>query len=255
MKRKLRNFFASLLTLLLIPTLVFAQNYSLTGTDIHLTVDDTIWYVFTRDNIKDNPELVELGLTYEDMTSIFEENEAYMDALLVYEDGAFLELFVRKMVVEDVELVNLSNYSNKEVEEFAKGVAEGIDGATSELYESKYKFAKVEFYDDELDYYVCEFVTYVNKDLYVVSFQSLTEFSDWEYEEMESIVNSVNFNIDESLKEPKSNILDGVLSTGLKGGLVGGIVGLISMGIKKLKNKDNDIEEYISVTNQDNENT
>ena len=36
------------------------KTYSISGSDIFLDIDDSIWYVFTRDNIENNPELDEL---------------------------------------------------------------------------------------------------------------------------------------------------------------------------------------------------
>ena len=42
-----------------LPVSVYAETYSLGGTDMSIDVDDSLWYVFTRDNIKDNSELKE----------------------------------------------------------------------------------------------------------------------------------------------------------------------------------------------------
>ena len=63
-----------------LPITTYAETYNLGGTDMSISVDDTVWYVFTRDNIKNNSELEELGITYEAMYEILHNNEAYMDA-------------------------------------------------------------------------------------------------------------------------------------------------------------------------------
>ena len=36
------------------PISVYAETYHLGGTDMSIQVDDSSWYVFTRDNIKNN---------------------------------------------------------------------------------------------------------------------------------------------------------------------------------------------------------
>ena len=45
--------------MVLMPISVFAETYHLGGTDMSIRVDDSAWYVFTRDNIKNNSELDE----------------------------------------------------------------------------------------------------------------------------------------------------------------------------------------------------
>jgi len=84
-KRTACIFIATVFCLVLfVPVSASAQTYSLGETDIHISLDDTVWYVFTRDNIQDNAELEELGLTYEAMYDILHNNDAYMDAILFY---------------------------------------------------------------------------------------------------------------------------------------------------------------------------
>ena len=113
-----------------LPVSVYAETYSLGGTDMSIDVDDSLWYVFTRDNIKDNSELKELGISYNSMYDILYTNEAYMDALLLYEDGGFVELFVRKKTLEKG-IVNLSNYEDAEVLDLAKAIAKKRGGRVS----------------------------------------------------------------------------------------------------------------------------
>ena len=60
--------------LMLIPTLGYATTFELKNTDMDITIDESEWYVFTPDNILDNPELEELGLTYEYMLESFQNN-------------------------------------------------------------------------------------------------------------------------------------------------------------------------------------
>jgi hypothetical protein len=166
-----------------LPITTYAETYNLGGTDMSISVDDTMWYVFTRDNIKNNSELEELGITYEAMYEILHNNEAYMDAILYYEDGEIVEFFVRKRAL-DTGIANLSNYKDSEVLELAKELAKKQGASTYSVYENQYKFAKLEYVDSNLGYYICEFVTCVNKDNYTFTFQSTSQFTDEEYAEI-----------------------------------------------------------------------
>ena len=137
-----------------------ALYYDLNGTDMSVFVDDTVWYVFTRDNIKDNPELEELGISYDQMHSILYDNYVYMDAFVIYENGGFVELFIRKKAL-DTEVVNLANYSNEQVLELAELLAEKQGAEVYSVYENQYKFVKLEYVDSNYGYYVCEFATII----------------------------------------------------------------------------------------------
>lgn len=241
-----RNFFLILSVILCValflPVTTYAQAYQMSGTDMTITVNDTEWYVFTRDNIKDNPELAELGVSYEDMHSILYDNEAYMDAILFYEDGGYIEFFVRKRPL-DTGLVNLSNYKDSEVATFAKEIAKKQNTDNYGVYENTYKFAKLEYFDATYNYYVCEYITVVNKDDYTLTFQSETEFTEWEYEEIKRIVDSIQFDVDTSLKEKTGS--NSLIARVIGGGVAGGIAGLI-IGLKNKKKKKTDVEPIVN---------
>ena len=123
MKRTLFTFVIAFCLILALPVTTYASTYTMNDTDVSIQIDDSIWYVFTRDNIKDNPELDELQITYDYMNDFFNSNNTYLDAVLYYEDGNYTELFIMKSEV-DAGIVNLSNYEEKEILEIAKGVAE-----------------------------------------------------------------------------------------------------------------------------------
>ena len=58
MKRNICMLLTVILCLVaLFPVTASAKTYTLSDTDMQISIDDTYWYVFTRDNIKDNPEL------------------------------------------------------------------------------------------------------------------------------------------------------------------------------------------------------
>jgi len=223
-----------------LPTTTYAKTYSLSDTDMSISVDDTSWYVFTRDNIKNNPELEELGVTYETMYDILHDNEAYMDAILYYEDGDYIEFFVRKRPL-DTGIVNLSNYEDSEVLELAKELAKKQGAEEYSVYENQYKFAKLEYFDSNYGYYICEYVTCVNKDNYTLTFQSTSPFTEWEYDEMKKIVDSAQFDVDTSLKEPKTtSFFDSVVGKTIGGAVVGGAVGAVVAIVNKKKKKSSE---------------
>ena len=92
---------------------VSAKEYTTSDTDLTISIDDSYWYVFTRDNIEGNPELEELGITYDYIHDIMMEKKIYIDALVVYDDGSVLELCVVKNKSNGI--VNLSNYDDEDV--------------------------------------------------------------------------------------------------------------------------------------------
>ncbi|MBO5867889.1 MAG: hypothetical protein J6Q54_03145 [Oscillospiraceae bacterium] len=239
MKRKFLSLFAIILCLVLcLPSPALAATYKLGDTAVSISVDDTIWYVFTRENIENNAELDELGVSYQDMYAILQDNDAYMDAVLFYEDGTYLELFVCKTVV-DAGVAQLSNYKTKEVEELAKELAKDLAIDTYSVYENQYKYVKLEYVDDTYGYYVCEYVTIVNKDTYSLKFQSETAFVDAEYEEMKKIVDSIAFDVDTSLKEPEDSFAESTLVRTVSAAVIGGVIGgVVSWRNKKKKEKE-----------------
>ncbi len=72
--------------LFIIPINVWATTFDLKDTDMSITINEDIWYVFTPDNILNNPELDELGISYEYMVNVFSDNRAYLDAVLFFQD-------------------------------------------------------------------------------------------------------------------------------------------------------------------------
>ena len=238
MKQRVHILLTICLLFVCLPMSVSAQTYTPSDTDMTIQVDDSYWYVFTRDNIENNAELEELGVSYEKIYDILYNNYMYMDALLVYQDGDYVEFFVRKKELT-TDLINLSNYSDKDVQTFADTLAEKQGADEYSIYENQYKFCRSNYHDAELGFYVCEYVTVVNKNSYTFTFQSPTEFNDAEYEEFKNIVDSVQFEIDPSLKEPKrSSGWERVIVKTIAGAIGGGFVGFILSLFMKTKKKN-----------------
>lgn len=235
--------------LLFLQTTVVATNYKVYGTDLTVSIDDSEWYVFTRDNIENKDELDAVGLTYEYMYDVLYNNMAYMDAFLLYEDGSFLEFFIRKTDISDI--VNLSNYSNDEVLLLAEKLANRANSSKYSVYESNYKFVKLEYVDtvSDISLNICEYLTVVNGESYTLTFQTNEDFDSSRYSEIKDIVDSIKFIIDESLEETTSlavnnsrpSIFDGVLEKAIAGAIFGGLVGLFRTIKSKKKKKIEDV--------------
>ena len=229
---------------LVLPLSVQANTFELSGTDMSVEIDDSEWLVFTRDTIEDDAMMEELGASYDDLHDILYNNDAYMDAVLYGEYGDFVELIIRK-TEQDPGKVNLSNYSDEDVLEFAEALAERQGADDYSIYETEYKFVRAEYKDKNVDYYICEYVTIVNKESYTLTFQSPTKYDEEDYEVITEIVESVSFDVDASLKEKTQDSFGKTVMFGaIKGAIIGGISGGLAAWIIKItKAKKNKKEE------------
>lgn len=219
--------------MVLSPMSVCAKEFEIGDTDLTIEIDDSSWYVFTRENIEDNAELDELGISQDYMHDVLYNNLAYIDALLLSDDGNFVELIVRK-TANDSGLVNLSNYDDENVMAFADELAKKQGSDDYRVYENEYKFIKSEYVDSNLGYYIYEFVTVVNKENYTFTFQSNNSYDVEMRKQMQKIIDSIEFDIDESLEEPGTiGIVEKVLIGAAVGGGVGAVIGLVNKKKKK----------------------
>ena len=254
MKHRIRFLFAVLILCLVFPLTVYAETYSMSDTDISICIDDTSWYVFTRDNIQDNPQLDELGITYDFIESVLYDNMAYMDAFRFGEDGNFLELFIRKQRVEN-SYTNLANFSDEEVLELAAGFGDQQNIDKYSVYGKQYKFVKLEFYDTTYETYICTYLTIVNKDMYTLTFQSQVPFADGDLDEIQKIVDGVSFDVDYSMEEtilsyseePQiTSVSDEVMETLITSVITGSLLGLFAWLCGRMKKRQKVKKEDIS---------
>lgn len=199
MKRILGALLAIVCLIAVAPMTVYATTFNVEDTNMSFYINEEIWYVFTRDNIQNNPELDELGFTYEKMHQILEENNAYVDAAMFYENGEFVEMFVR-IVDVDTEIINLADYEDKDIAPLAQELIERQKADTYYICETndgknKYKFINIEYVDEATGFYIWEFMTVINQKDYTITFQSNKPYSDTEYSEMESIIGSISFKL------------------------------------------------------------
>lgn len=213
----------SLLMLFIIPVLTKAEQVDVSSAGFSLNLPDE-WYVFTRENIKNNSELEELDLTYDFMNDLMNENDMYVDA---FDDD---EEFITSVVdIEDVG--NLNDYFDSEIEDLALEI-QSIAGADSyELYENDYKFIYLEYMD--AGYYIINYYTIIADRAYTFTIQKETEFTSAEKEAYKAIIDSIHFDNYVAVDNSKEMI---VVIAGVGLVLVLGIGAII---ISKVKDKNN----------------
>ena len=195
MKRTLRVLIVLALCLLtILPTTAFATTFTCYDVGISMDFDEDYWYVFTRDNLEGNPELDELGISYDFMYSYFQDNNAHLDAITLYDDDTYLEIVLQQGgYISQVE--DLSSYSDSDVLDFASGVAQELgvsdyDAATI----GEYKYAVVEYISAST--YFHEYYTIVDYITYVFTFSSPVSFTANQYDEIYDVMSSVSFEDD-----------------------------------------------------------
>ncbi len=134
MKKIFKTITILMMFVVLCPVLVNAKEYTISTTDIKVDIDDSTWKVFTRDNIKDNKQLEELGIKYEQLNKLFIDGNIYLDALKGLETKEYVELFVMKKTADKVK--NLSNYSTSEVRKVAKALADKEKAKEYDVFET-----------------------------------------------------------------------------------------------------------------------
>lgn len=210
-----------------------AQSYALLEKDITIDVPDD-WYVFTRDNIKNNAELESLQIQYEYMKNMFESNYAYMDAFVIYDDGSSLEMFVR--IKENNAIMNLSNYADEEVMELSGELAKNGGYSNYDVYVEDYKFAVSKYAQQDVN--LIEYYTIVNGYGYTITFQKSNDYTGEEEKLIESIIDTIEFDVDEMLEEPVvDDFFDRIINWCVIGVLVGGGTGAVIGIIIAIKNK------------------
>ncbi len=195
-----------LFLLMLFPLFVEAKTYQPSGTDLSISIDDYTWYVFTRDNIRNNPELKEIGLTYEEMNTNMKSNDLYLDAILFDENdnNETLELLI-KLVDLDDEAGNLHTYSDKEINEIGKEMvktfkAMEFDIDDFKVYKNKYKFLEFEWQYDGYNFYY--FFTTINGQGYGFTVQKINAITHSDKITIKNIIDSISFDIDEYYETP-----------------------------------------------------
>lgn len=231
-----------LFSIILLPLNVFAQSYS--AKDLSINVDDSTWYVFTRDNIQGNSELDELGITYDYINNFMNTNDVYIDACQFDEDDTNnnIELFVTIKKVNNVN--NLHTYSSSEINDLGKSLMDKVDADTYDVYSvDKFKYIHVKYYDSVNSFNIDEYYTVINGYGYTILAQKNNSFSNFEEYELKKIVDSTSFIVDSSYEKTSSN--SSVWEKALVGAITAGIIGGLSAIFNKNKKKDEKQEDEV----------
>lgn len=210
---------------LMLPLTASAGAYKISGTDMTVNPDETLWHVFTYDNLENHPDYEKLGLTKAQMEGILKDNEVELYAFVFTEEGVGVELFLKKHP-EEQDIVNLANYKEKKIVEMTKEATEEdvVVDKYSVFEVAPYKYAKAEIKaeEDGQTAYLHEYITVINKKLYSLKFQSYEPFTETDQQQVEEFLKSVTFDVDPSLKEKNpflSQIIGGVAGVAAAAGI------------------------------------
>ena len=236
------------LLLLVIPFSVSAKEF--TQLDVTVDINSKDWYVFTRDNVKDNKQLKELNISEEYMNSTFTESDMYIDAVLFRSTSDYLEFFA---FAKDVDLdKNLHEVSDKDMESLKDALVKQ-ENATVGTIETinGYKFVYTEYTDSGLN--VIDYYTVINGKGYTLKFQATQAVTENDKKEIDNIIKTVKFNnvevatentsSEETTKETETtkNEEDSTINYAIIGAIIGaaicaGIAIVATMNKKKSNN-------------------
>lgn len=241
MKRMRLLFLTVLLCVMLFCTAVSAADYAIPGTDMTIGLDDSQWYVFTRENLYDNPQLAQLGIDPQQMESGMLAQSIYFEGLYFQDGVAALELVVAMKPSDKA--VNLSNYTDAEIDDLGDRLVKKANSDGYTLYKTAYTYVCMDSVDGEI--YLRDYVTVINKQTYTIKFQSMVPFDQEMYSFMDQTVNNVKFDVDYSMKEYEPGFFETVAGRALIGGAVGGLVGggvafVTNMKKRKARTQDAD---------------
>lgn len=222
-----------LLFSLLLPLTVFAQSYDIKEVNTHITFPDD-WYVFTKENIKDNQVLKEINITEDYMNDFFKSNSAYIDAM---PQNFTLEFVLRTKEVDKMN--NLSNYTDEEVKEVATEFGKIVNSNNNDIYKTKYKYVESYYYDSTNKMYLASYYTVVNRLGYTFSVQKSEDFTNEEKLQIKEIINSISYDIlpEYQDEEKISKGSQRILTYTIIGAIAGGFTAFILN--KKKKNQAN----------------
>ena len=180
--------------LLLIPLNIKAAEYDVKSANMKVTFPDD-WYVFTRENIEDNENLEKIKVTVEYMNSFFNYNNAYIDAV-----KSRIEFVLR--TTDNVDFASLSDYPDEKVKEIAQDMGAINKTEAFKVYNNKYKYVLLN--SKSGDYYITVYATVINNKWYTYTIQKKTEFSADEATEIKKIIDSIDYEIVETISEEEA---------------------------------------------------
>ena len=179
-----------ILMIFLFPFSVSAKSFSI-DENMNLDIDDSLWYVFTRNNLDNNEELKSFNISPSEMMAFFENNQAYMNAILLYKDtGEMLQLFVRK-ATSNTDLKE-KDMSDQDLLDMAKASLTGKNVSTMELYKNngiRYVYAEYA----EGNNYVMDYYTIYNNTNYTITGQKTSRLNSENRDRVNAVVETITF--------------------------------------------------------------
>lgn len=185
------------------PCVSFAGSYGVNDKEMTIYFDDETWTVFTRDNIKDNQKLEQLGVSYQNMKSSMENSSAYIVAFQGSEEKR-LEVLVR--AIKNKYINNMSTLKDDERKALLKGIDETYEDSMDD-YQSQlcrfgdYQYVKMTGTYEKGDYETIEYFTIINGNNYLISAQKAGVFTKEERNELENMVQGITFQVNPELTE------------------------------------------------------
>lgn len=184
-------FFVLLIFLINMPN-SYAQKYD--GLDMNISLDEW-WFVFTRDNLNNNQNLSDLGISKDYMENFFAENDAYLDAIYFYNYPSedYLEFVVYKYDMNNDEnlkkfknIKNLKNAKKADIGHLGIMLGEEEEITNTIVYETDDLLFLKNYYELD-DGYQLSYITIYNKQYYILNFTSNNPIDDT----MESITDAI----------------------------------------------------------------
>lgn len=233
------------LVLCLFPICVSAKEYNIDDVYLKISLDDN-WYVFTRDNIKDNEDLQKFGVDEEYMEKMLKSNNVYIDAMSKDNKTEFIVIIPTTTGIN-----NLANYPDKMLEnDMIPELKNKLSSSTNDIKAevktiNGYKYIKMSFYDSNVKRYVYKYYTVINSKGYNFQIQEATKIEDEKV--LDDIIKTVEIKVlnpKESSKMQKEidkyNKKDsGIWTKVLIGAIVGAIIGAIGSIINRNKKINN----------------
>ena len=219
------------LFILFLPFTVYANNYNLEDINIDLSEK---WYVFTKDNIKNNQELKLLGVSEDYMNKLF-ENDIYRLDAVKFDNDDVVELFV---ITKDVNSINTFDMTDSQLNQLNNYYKNFVPSANVETFKTDYNNYIKAIYNDKnlniLDYYS----TYNNVG-YTIKIQRRNAFTEEEIKEYDEMVKNITFKGNKVINnkyEKKESVSYKIGYYVGQGAVIGVIVGLIVHLLNKKKN-------------------
>ena len=176
---------ALIILIMLMPLVIKAKEYDVQSANIKVSFPDN-WYVFTRDNIKDNEDLAKLNVTEDYMNNFFSKNNSYIDALTTN-----LEFVLR--IGDKTDFKSLSDFPDEKVFEYAGDFGAVNSTEDYKVYVNNYKYVLINYNYQE--YNILMYATVINNQWYTFSTQKKGEFTYDEANSIKRIIDSAEYTI------------------------------------------------------------